>query len=274
VAQIGMEVPQWKGQLELRNAELGIPELAQPVKIAAATVVWQQQRLVIPALRASAGGLSWAGSYRYELGAVRPHRLVIDADTIEMAGLERVLGPVWRGKGFFSRAMGIEEKKESGAAEMEVRAKRIGILENVRASVWREGEKVTVSALSGEWRNGKLNGAGVIRLGGDADLTGTISSLPWEGGAVESDWRLTGKGPLFVRGTAKLTGGPADWLSGAYRWDSNGRVAITAPEASIDGRKVLGKVTGPAEGPLTVEFADAPKLRISGKPFAVTIEAR
>lgn len=274
VAQIGMEVPQWKGQLELRNAELGVPELALPVKIAAASVVWQQERLVIPALKASAGGMSWAGSYRYELGAVRPHRLLIDADVIEMADLERLLGPVWKGKGFFSRAMGIDEKKESGGAEIEVKAKRIGVLENVRASVWREGEKVTVSSVTGEWHNGKIKAAGVVRLGGDVELTGTVTALPWEGGTVESDWRLTGKGPLIARGAAKLTGGLADWLSGAYRWDSNGRVAITAPEASIDGRKVQGKVTGPAEGPLTVEFADAPKLRITGRPFTVTVEGR
>jgi hypothetical protein len=218
--------------------------------------------------------MSWAGSYRYELGAVRPHRLLIDADAFEMADLERLLGPVWKGKGFFSRAMGIDEKKESGAAEIEVKAKRIGVLENVRASVWREGEKVTVSSLTGEWHNGKLKGAGTIRLGGDADLTGTVTALPWEGGTAESDWKLTGRAPLAIRGTAKLIGGLADWITGTYRWDSNGRVAITAPEASIDGRKVLGKVTGPAEGPLTVEFADATKLRITSKPFAVTVEGR
>ena len=114
VSQEGMDAPVWKGQLELRNAELSVPELGVPVKIPAATVVWQQERLAIPALRASAGGLSWTGSYRYEAGAARPHRLLIEAEALEVAELERTLGPLFKGKGFLSRALGMGEKRESG----------------------------------------------------------------------------------------------------------------------------------------------------------------
>jgi len=274
VAQLGMEPPQWKGQLELRNAELGVPELAAPVKIAAASVVWQNERLVIPAMKASAGGIVWSGSYRYEVGAPRPHRLVIDADAIEQADFERVLGPVWKGTGFFSRAIGMGEKKESGSAEIEVRAKRLGLLESIRATVWREGEKVTVSSLAGEWRGGKLKGAGLVRLGGDLDLAGTVTALNWEGGTVESDWKLSGRGRVAAQGTVRLDGGPAELLSGAYKWDASGKLILSGVEGTFDGRKVVAKVTGPAEGPLIVEFADLLKLRVTQKPFSVGIEGR
>ena len=274
VAQLGMEPPQWKGQLELRNAVLNLPELAAPVKIAAASVVWQHERLVMPGLKASAGGISWAGSYRYEAGAARPHRLVVDADAVELADLERALGPAWRGTGFLSRAMGIGDRRESGAAEIEVRAKRVGVLENVRATVWREGDKVTVSTVIGEWRNGKLKGAGTVRLGGEMDLAGTIAGLSWEGGTVESEWKLSGRGRLTAQGSARLTGGLAEWVSGSYKWDSNGMLSVTNAEGLFDGRKLAGKVTGPAEGPLMVEWAELLKLRITGKPFAVMVEGR
>jgi len=274
VAQVGMEPLQWKGQLELRNAELPLPELAQPFKIAAATVVWQQERLVIPALRASSGPISWAGSYRYELGAVRPHRILMDTDTVELADLERLLGPLWRNRGFFSRAIGMDEKKQSGAAEIEWKAKRVGLLENVRATFFREGEKVTIPSITGQWQMGKLKAAGSLRIGGDIDVSGTIAALPWEGGVAESEWRLTGRIPLTIRGTAKLTGGPADGLSATYRWDTNGRVEIASADAAIDGRKIPARITGPADGPLLVEFPDALKIRVTGKPFAVAVEGR
>ena len=274
VAQTGMEAALWKGQLELRNAELGVPELAEPVKIAAANVAWREQRLVMPALKASAGGLSWTGSYLYEVGAPRPHRLAIDADAVEMADLDRVLGPVWKGTGFLSRAMGIGGKKESGAAEIELRAKRIGLLENVRATVWRDGETVTITALTGEWRNAKVRGAGTVRLGGEVELAGTVAGLSWEGGTVESDWKLTGRGRVTAQGTARLTGGLAEWVSGSYKWESNGKVSITAVEGSFEGKKLGGKVTGPADGPVAVDFGELLKLRVVGKPFGVTVEGR
>lgn len=274
VAQTGMEAPLWKGQLELRNAELEVPELAAPVKISAASVAWRDQRLVMPALKASAGGLSWTGSYRYEVDAPRPHRLVIDADAVELEDLERVLGPVWKGSGFLSRAMGIGGKKESGAAEIDLRIKRVGLLENVRATVWREGEAVTIPSLTGEWRNAKLKGAGTVRLGGEVEMAGTLAGLSWEGGTAESDWKLSGRGRLTVQGTARLTGGLAEWISGSYKWDSSGKISISAVEASFEGRKLGGKMTGPSEGPVTVDFGELLKLRIVGKPFGVAVEGR
>ena len=258
VAQQGMESPQWKGQLELRGAELAVPELAVPVKIAAASVVWQEQRLVMPSLRASAGGLSWSGSYRYELDAARPHRLVIDADTVEIADLEKVLGPLTKGTGILSRALGIgADRHESGAAEIEVKAKRIGILENVRATLWREGEKVTLSVLTGNWRTGKLRATGSVRLGADADVTGKFTGLQYEGGVAETDFKLTGRTRLAIAGTAKLTGGPAESMTATYKWESPSKLTVTAAEATIEGRKLQGKLL---DNPLLLDFPEALKL--------------
>ena len=254
VAQQGMDSPQWKGQLELRSAELAVPELAIPVKIAAASVVWQQQRLVMPTLRASAGALNWSGSYRYEVDAPRPHRLVIDADTVEIADLEKALGPLTKGTGILSRALGIGgDRHESGAAEIEVKARRIGILENVRATLWREGEKVTISALTGDWRTGKLRATGTVRLGADADVTGKFTGLQYEGGVAETDFKLTGRTRLTISGTAKLTGGPAESMTATYKWDSPAKLSVSSAEATIEGRKLQGRLL---ESPLRLDFPD------------------
>jgi hypothetical protein len=258
VAQKGMDSPQWKGQLELRGAELAVPELAVPVKIAAASVVWQEQRLVMPSLRASAGGLSWSGSYRYEVDAARPHRLVIDAETVEIADLEKVLGPLTKGTGVLSRALGIgADRPMSGAAEIEVKAKRIGILENVRATLWREGEKVTLSVVTGDWRTGKLRATGTVRLGADGDVSGKFTGLQYEGGVAETDFKLTGRTRLTIAGTAKLTGGPAETMTASYKWESPSKLTVTAAEAVVDGRKVPGKLV---DSPLVLEFSDVLKL--------------
>ena len=105
-------------------------------------------------------------------------------------------------------------------------------------------------------------------------MAGTIKGLNWEGGTVESDWKLSGRGRLTAQGSARLSGGLAEWVSGSYKWDSNGRLSVTNAEGSFDGRKLAGKVTGTAEGPLMVEWADLLKLRITGKPFGVMVEGR
>lgn len=274
VGQAGMDGPVWKGQLELRNAELGVPELAAPVKVVAATVVWQQERLTVPAIRASCAGLHWSGSYRYEAGTGRPHRLVIDTELLEVGELERVLGPFWKEKGFLSRfRMG--ERRESEGAEIELRAKRAGLLDNVRATLLREKEKVTIAVVTGDLGTGKVRGAGTVRLGGDVDVSGKLTGLAWEGGTAESDWRLTGRNRLTLQGSARLAGGPAEWLAGTYKWESAGRLTLSALEGAEDGKKLSGRVSGPPQGPLTVEYPEAGlKMRVTVQPFTVALESR
>jgi hypothetical protein len=274
VSQAGLEALQWVGQLELRNAELPLPELAQPVKVAAASVVWQHERLAMPALRASAGGVSWSGSYRYEAGAARPHRVALEMDAVELADLERLLGPAWRGSGILSRALGMGAGKEREGAEVTVRARRIGVLDNVRATVGRQGERVSVNGLSGEWRGGKVTGGGVVRIGGDAELSGRLSGVPWEGGVVDSDWKVFGRGPMTATGTVRMTGGLAEWLTAAYRWESAGRLTLTGIEGMVDGKKLTGRVSGPAEGPFMAAVGEAIQIRVSLRPFEVTVAGR
>lgn len=272
VGQLGMDAPVWKGQLELRGAELAVPELAVPVKIAAASVNWQQERLSLAALRASAGALNWTGSYRYETDAPRPHRIVIEADTVEISDLERVLGPFWKGSGFFSRALGIGERRESGGAEVTAHARRVGFVENLRTTLWREGDKITVSSITGDWRSGRMQASGSVRLGGDVDVAGKFTGLPWEGGMAESSFRLTGRNRLQVTGDAKLTGGPAELIQSGFKWESAGKLTLNAPEATIEGRKFAGKVTG--DNPQLIEFTDALRLRAIAQPFSVTLDGR
>lgn len=274
VAQKGMEPLLWRGQLELRNAELRVPELSAPVKIASAGVSWQQDRLSIPNLRATTSGIEWTGSYRYAAGSPRPHRLTVQTDTLELEDLERILRPIWKGSGFFSRALGIGDRKESGPAEITLLAEELGLIRNLRATVWREGDRVTISSAEGEWRNGTIKSSGTVRLGGDLNLSGTLSGLGWEGGTVNADWQLSGRNRLTLQGSAKMAGGPADSVSGKFKWQSPGRLSLTALEGQIDGRKVAGKVSGPADGAQIIEFGDALRLRAIPQPFSVTIDER
>ena len=119
-----------------------------------------------------------------------------------------------------------------------------------------------------------MKGAGVVRLGGEAELTGRVTGLGWEGGTVESDWKLTGRGRIVIQGTAVMTSGPGEWLRGSYKWESAGRLRVTGLEAQVEGKKLVGRATGKPEGPVTVEFGDAVKLRVAVDPFGVTVEPR
>jgi hypothetical protein len=269
VGQEGVGALQWRGQLELRNGELPVPELGVPVKLAAATVLWQQERLTVPAMRASAGGLEWNGSYRYEAGAGRPHRLMVEMEELGVEGLEKLLGPTGKGTGLLSRALGMEEARESEGAELELRAKRAGALENVRATVWREGPKVTLRAVTADWRGGKVTGAGVARLGGEAEMAGKVTGVRWEGGVVEAEWKAGGRGRLRWTGKASLTGGPVEMASGSFVYDG-GKVTLTGVEGQVGGRRVTGRVAASGEE-LLVELGEGVRMRVSQRPFAVTL---
>ena len=77
-----------------------------------------------------------------------------------------------------------------------------------------------------------------------------------------------------VQGTARLTGGLVEWVSGKYKWESSGKVSITTAEGSFEGKKIVGKVTGQAGGAATLDFGSLLKLRVTGRPFTAGVEGK
>ena len=97
----------WSGALDISDAELPVPGLADPLKLTSAHAQIDGVRVVLDRVRAQAGKLSFTGEYRYEPASTRPHRLRLRCAAADAADLEAELSPsLRRGTGLLARALG------------------------------------------------------------------------------------------------------------------------------------------------------------------------
>lgn len=289
VRQSGLEPPAWRGNLELRNAELSVPELASPVRISSASVNWQQPRLVIQPLRASSGNLHWTGSYRFDPSLPRMHRAVVEAEELTYLDLERLLRPLLRRQtGFLRRALGMEETAASTPAEVDLRARSLSLgfdsLENFHVTAIREPNRVVLSAITATANSIPVAGEGVVRLASgaaDFDLKGHIAPFPWERGTVEADWKIVTRGgsphlEAIVRAAQNvLAGQNVETLRGRIRIDTSTkpvRLLLDQLEAQADDNKLLGRTAPGPDGSQLIQFTGtggAFTLQVTFAPFSV-----
>ena len=97
----------WTGALDIADAELAGPALADPLLVASAHAQIDGARVVLDRLRGRAGKLAFTGDYRYEPASTRPHRLRLHAAAADAADLESELAPTLRrGTGLLAQALG------------------------------------------------------------------------------------------------------------------------------------------------------------------------
>ena len=97
----------WTGRLELGDAQIAVPGLADPLEIASARAQIDGARIVLDRLEAQAGKVAFTGEYRYEPGAARPHRLRLRAEEVDAADLEAEFMPTLsRNTSLIARALG------------------------------------------------------------------------------------------------------------------------------------------------------------------------
>jgi len=97
----------WSGTLEVKDAQLAVPGLADPLKLASARAQIDGARVVLDRVTARTGKLAFTGDYRYEPAAARPHRLRLRAATVDAADLEAAFAPTLRrNTGLLAQAFG------------------------------------------------------------------------------------------------------------------------------------------------------------------------
>jgi hypothetical protein len=97
----------WSGSLELRDAQLAVPGMADPLKLGSAHAQIDGARVVLDRVTARAGKLAFTGDYRYEPAAARPHRLHVRAAEVDAADLETEFAPTLRrSTGLLAQAFG------------------------------------------------------------------------------------------------------------------------------------------------------------------------
>jgi hypothetical protein len=99
--------PGWTGNLEVRDAQLAVPGLADPLHLASAHAQIDGARVVLDRVAARSGKLAFTGDYRYEPAAARPHRLRLHAAQVDAADLEAAFAPTLRrNTGLLAQALG------------------------------------------------------------------------------------------------------------------------------------------------------------------------
>jgi len=97
----------WTGTLDVRDARLAVPGLADPLELASAHAQIDGARVVLDRVTARAGKLAFTGDYRYEPAAARPHRLHVRAAQVDAADLEAEFAPTLRrSTGLLAQAFG------------------------------------------------------------------------------------------------------------------------------------------------------------------------
>src|SRR5207249_4134551 len=97
----------WSGQIQLARAEIPLPGIAEPLRVRTATARLDGAKLWVDKIVARIGDVEIAGDYRYEPGALHPHRFRLAIPRIDAAELELLLAPTLRRKqGFLARTLG------------------------------------------------------------------------------------------------------------------------------------------------------------------------
>ena len=244
----------WSGVLEIADARVVIPELADPLEIAGARVRIDGERLVLEHLDAQAGAIAFTGQYRYEPGAALPHRVRLRAGQVDAADLEAELMPaLHRRSGLLARAFGqtavpdwLRHLGVEGSVQIEDLEIANAHLENVRAALVWDAMHLELDEIETRLSNAALAGTLAVNLrgGGPAyKLTGKLSGLNWQSGKLDAE------------GTVETSGTGLQLL------------ANLKSEGTFSGINLdLGTLTPwrAASGSYTLEWAQTvPRLRLS-----------
>ena len=195
----------WSGALEIADAQVPVPGLADPVEIASAHAFIEGDRVRLDRLTAQAGKLSFTGEYRYEPETLRPHRLRIHAAQVNAADLEAEMMPLLRrSSGLIARAFGrttmpdwLRQRNLEGSVQIDDLQVAETHLEHVRARLIWEVARVSMEDFRAEIDRSSLTGALAVNLRGERPsyrLTGKLNGLNWQSGKVDVEGTLETSG--------------------------------------------------------------------------------
>jgi len=287
----GADLSGWSGRLAIGDADIPVPGMADPLHLESANAQIEGARVVLDRIQAQVGANEFAGSYTYEPGAARPHRVRLRAQELDAAALEAEWMPTLRrDPGLLARALGrsnlpdwLKQRDVDGTVQVDDLLLAGAHLANVRAHVlwdvaWVQFEDIQArldkAAISGRlavnlrgtrpvyrldakvkgfiWQAGKLDGQGVI------ETSGTGLQLVTN---LTADGTFTGTGFDF----GGLTGRA---VSGNYSlaWGLTApRLRLTALNLRTDDDTYTGRGATQDDGRLLVLLSDGSKeLRVSG----------
>jgi AsmA family len=282
----------WTGKIELEDAQLPLPGLADPLRIEAANAQIVGPSVVLDHMRARVGEIEAQGEYRYEPGAARPHRLKVVFAELDAAELERVLMPALaRRGGLIARAFRRVPVPDWLARQhidgtVQIAALTIGDtrFEHVRGRLLWDALKVELTGIQARLENGSVTGALAVNLRGARPsyrLVSRLRAMDCRSGKVDTETVLETAGTgaellenLHAEGT--FTGRALELaslpllksVSGSYKfvWARKApRLLLTDLQLATGTEVFTGRGATQDDGRLLVQLSSGSReMRVSG----------
>jgi hypothetical protein len=287
----GVDLSGWTGRLELTDAAIPVPGLADPLQLTSANAQIEGARVVLDHIQGQVGKSFFAGSYTYEPGAARPHRVRLRAAKLDASAVEAECMPtLQRNPGLLARALGrtslpdwLKQRAVDGTIQVDDLLIGGAHLANVRTHMLWDVARVQFEDLQAKFDKATITGAVTVNLRSARPtyrLDAKVKGLAWQSGKLEGQGAVETSGTglqlvtnLTADGT--FTGSGLDFgglsgrtVSGSYSlaW------GLTAPRLTLTGLNLRSEddsYTGHGgtqdDGRLVVVLTDGMKeVRVSG----------
>jgi hypothetical protein len=290
----------WSGKLSLSDCRIPVPGLANPVELASARAQIDGKRVLIDHMDAKTGKLAFAGDYRFDPKAARPHRLRLRAGEVDAATLEDELLPsLRRNPGLIARALGrasvpawLRQRGVEATVSIDDLSLAGSHLEGVRSHLLWDSTRVEVTELHARLDQGTITGKLDMNLRGARPsyrFSGKLKGLNWQGGKLDGEGEIATSGTgsqlltnLSSEGSftgAGLEFGPAGAMrsvAGQYQlvWAQDSpKWSLTNLSIRTEDDTYTGKGASQDDGKLSVVLNSGSKeMRMSGTVARLRIE--
>ena len=290
----------WSGDIQVEQAAIPIPGLADPVHLTAAHARIDGAHVIVDQVRGEAGKLQFTGDYAYQPGAARPHRLRLRATEWNAADLETECMPVLhRSSGLIARALGrvaMPDWLRTRGVDATVQVDRLMVMdvpfENVRARAMWDGPRIELDGLQAKYETASLTGRLSINLRGARPVysfSGRVKGLNWQSGKLDAQGTIDTAGTgtqvvanLVSSGTFSASAldlgqlAPYRSAAGSYTlaWSPGGpRFHLTGLSLRGEEETYTGHGASQDDGKLLVVLTDgAREIRVTGPPAKLRVE--
>ena len=283
----------WSGQIQLAKAEIPLPGLAEPLRVRSATARLDGAKLWVDKMVARVGPADIAGDYRYEPGAVRPHRFRLTIPAIDAAELERLLMPTLRrNQGFLARTLGIgktgipdwlAQRFMDGTVQIGELTIGDTVFDRVQSRVRWNGASVDLGDIEVQVENGAAYGRVLVDLTGRAPVYRTnfhLDSVDFQGGKIDAEGVIhaAGTGADLLAGIhsdGSFTGRALDickTASGCYRLEWP-RLRFTELQLMIGPDLFTGRGATLGDGRVLLQLSSGAKqMKVTGTLAQLIVE--
>lgn len=287
----------WTGRLQLSDAEIPVPGLADPVQLAAARAQIDGARVVLDRIDAQAGDVEFTGGYSYDPAAPRPHHLRLHMTSLDASDLEAELMPTLRrSTGLLARAFGrtsvppwLRQRAVDGYVKVDDLLLAGAHLQNVQGHLLWDVTRIEMDSLQAKLEHAVLTGKLTVNLRGALPayrLAAQVKGLNWNAGTLDGEGNLQTSGTgaqLWANLTSDgtFTGAALDFGGFAARSvTGNFSLAPSAPRFRLSGLTLqaaddtyTGRGSLQDDGRLLIVLSNGVRqVRVSGPPANLKVE--